>query len=119
MGLWSAARPSTPRCIRMGDVQRSADGVRMSAGTRASIRRARGKNRSRAFALVVLSCAMNLGSIFATVPESTPTSSELLAQGRKLLEAGKLAEAELLLDRAEKLAPSDSATLTLDAKVKG
>ena len=36
-----------------------------------------------------------------------------------MLEAGKLAEAELVLDRAEKLAPSDSVILTLDAMVKG
>jgi tetratricopeptide (TPR) repeat protein len=53
------------------------------------------------------------------VAEAAPTSSELLEQGRKLLEAGKLAEAELVLDRAEELAPSDSVILTLDAKVKG
>jgi tetratricopeptide (TPR) repeat protein len=51
--------------------------------------------------------------------EATPTSSELLEQSRKLLEAGKLAEAELVLDHAAKLAPSDSVILTLDAKVKG
>ena len=76
-------------------------------------------NRSRAFALIVAFCTMNLGSMFATVPESAPTSSELLEQGRKLLEAGRLAEAELVLDHAEKLAPSDSVVLTLDAKVKG
>jgi len=76
-------------------------------------------DRLRASALIILCCAMNLGSIFATVPEATPTSSELLEQGRQLLEAGKFAEAELVLDRAEKLAPSDSVILTLDAKVKG
>jgi len=46
-------------------------------------------------------------------------SSELLDQARKLLAAGKLAEAELVLDRAEKLAPSDPVILSLDAKVKG
>jgi tetratricopeptide (TPR) repeat protein len=64
-------------------------------------------------------CALNLGSIFATVAKAGPTSNELLEQGRELLEAGKIAEAELVLDRAEKLAPSDSVILTLDAKVKG
>jgi tetratricopeptide (TPR) repeat protein len=76
-------------------------------------------NRSRVFAITVVCCALNLGSIFAIAVEAAPTSSELLEQGRKLLEAGKLAEAELVLDRAEKLAPSDSVILTLDAKVKG
>jgi len=68
---------------------------------------------------MILCCVLNLGSIFATVAEAAPTSSELLEQGRKLLEAGRLAEAELVLDRAEKLAPSDPVILTLDAKVKG
>jgi tetratricopeptide (TPR) repeat protein len=66
-----------------------------------------------------LCCAVTFGSIFATVAQVAPTSSELLEQARKLLEAEKLAEAELVLDRAEKLAPSDSVILTLDAKVKG
>ena len=84
-----------------------------------AIRRAGKINRSRAFALMVVCCALNLSSIFATVAKARPTSSELLEQGRRLLEAGKLAEAELVLDRAEKLAPSDSVILTLDAKVKG
>ena len=83
------------------------------------IRRVGKNNRSRAFALMVVCCAFNFGSIFATVAQAGPTSSELLGQGRHLLEAGKLAEAELVLDRAEKLAPSDSVILTLDAKVKG
>jgi tetratricopeptide (TPR) repeat protein len=57
--------------------------------------------------------------MLAIAAQTAPTPSELLEQGRKLLEAGKLAEAELVLDRAEKLAPSDSVILTLDAKVKG
>ena len=60
-----------------------------------------------------------MSSICAILPQEAPTSSELLRQGQKLLEAGRLAEAELVLDRAEKLAPSDSVILTLDAKVKG
>jgi tetratricopeptide (TPR) repeat protein len=68
---------------------------------------------------MVVCCAVNFAPIFATVAEAGPTSSELLEQGRKLLEAGKLAEAELVLDRAEELAPSDTVILTLDAKVKG
>ena len=84
-----------------------------------AIRRAGKNNRSRVFALMVVCCALNFSSIFATVPEAAATSSALLEQGRKLLEAGKLAEAELVLDRAEKLAPSDPVILTLDAKVKG
>jgi tetratricopeptide (TPR) repeat protein len=84
-----------------------------------AIRRAGKNNRSRAFALILICCALNLGSILATVAEEAQTSSELLEQGRKLLQAGKLAEAELVLDRAEKLAPSDSVILILDAKVKG
>jgi len=80
--------------------------------------------QARVIALVFLywlvaCCALNLSSIFAAAPQGAPHSSELLDQGRKLLEAGKLAEAELVLDRAEKLAPSDSVILTLDAKVKG
>ena len=84
-----------------------------------AIRRAVKSNHSRVFALMVACFALNFGSISATVQEVAPTSSELLDQGRRLLEAGKLAEAELVLDRAEKLAPSDSVILTLDAKVKG
>jgi tetratricopeptide (TPR) repeat protein len=78
-----------------------------------------GKNsRSRVFALIVVCSALSLSSIFAAQQGASP-SSELLDQGRKLLEAGKLAEAELVLDRAEKRDPSDSVILTLDAKVKG
>src|SRR5882724_4921943 len=83
-----------------------------------AIQRACKNNRSRVFALIVVCCALSLSSIFAAQQGASP-SSELLDQGRKLLEAGKLAEAELVLDRAEKLAPSDSVILTLDAKVKG
>ena len=82
-------------------------------------RQADKSNRSRAFALMVVCCALNFGSIFAALPQTAPTPSELLDQGRKLLDEGKLAEAELVLDRAEKLAPSDSVILTLDARVKG
>jgi len=80
-----------------------------------------GKNhRSRVFvALLVVCCALNLSSIVAAASQGASSSSELLDQGRKLLEAGKLAEAELILDRAEKLAPSDPVILNLDAKVKG
>jgi tetratricopeptide (TPR) repeat protein len=84
-----------------------------------AILRAGKNNRSRAFALMVVCCTLNVGSIFAGAAEPTPTSKGLLEQGNKLLEAGKLAEAELVLDRAEKLAPSDSVILTLDAEVKG
>jgi tetratricopeptide (TPR) repeat protein len=84
-----------------------------------AIRLAGKDNRSHALGLIVACCAFNLGSIVATVAEANQTSIELLEQGRKLLQAGKLAEAELVLDRAEKLAPSDSVILTLDAKVKG
>jgi len=84
-----------------------------------AIRRAGNNNSFCVFALMVASFALNLGSMLATAAETAPTSSELLEQGRKLLEAGKLAEAELVLDRAEKLAPSDPLILTLDAKVKG
>jgi tetratricopeptide (TPR) repeat protein len=76
-------------------------------------------NRSRAFVLMAVCFTLNFGSIFATTAETTSTSSELLEQGRRLLEGGKLAEAELVLDRAEKLAPADLVILTLDAKVKG
>jgi tetratricopeptide (TPR) repeat protein len=76
-------------------------------------------NRARVFVLLVACCALNLSSIFAAAQKEASPSSELLHQGRRLLEAGKLAEAELVLDRAEKLAPSDSVILTLDAKVKG
>jgi tetratricopeptide (TPR) repeat protein len=80
-----------------------------------------GKNRrSRVFvAVLVVCCALNLSSIVAAASQRASSSSELLDQGRRLLEAGKLAEAELILDRAEKLAPSDSVILSLDAKVKG
>jgi len=78
-------------------------------------RRAGKNKRSRVLALTVVCCALN----FAAVSQKSSPSSELLNQGRKLLEAGKLAEAELVLDRAEKLAPSDSVILNLDAQVKG
>ena len=84
-----------------------------------AIRRAGKNNIFCVFALMVASSALNLGSMLAIAAETAPTSNELLDQGRKLLEAGKLAEAELVLDRAEKLAPSDPLILTLDAKVKG
>lgn len=84
-----------------------------------AIRRTGKNNCSRILVLMVASFAPNLGSMLAIAAKTAPTSSELLEQGRKLLEAGKLAEAELVLDRAEKLAPSDSVILTLDAKVKG
>jgi tetratricopeptide (TPR) repeat protein len=84
-----------------------------------AIRCAGKNNRSCAFALMIVYCTIKVGAIFAAVPQTASTPSELLEQGRKLLEAGKLAEAELVLDRAEKLAPSDSVILTLDAKVKG
>lgn len=84
-----------------------------------AIRHAGKNNISYVFALMVASFALNLGSMLAIAAETAPTSSELLEQGRKLLVAGKLAEAELVLDRAEKLAPSDSVILTLDARVKG
>jgi len=82
-------------------------------------RRAGKDNCSRVLALMVVCCALNLGSISGAARQGATPSSELLNQGRKLLEAGKLAEAELVLDRAEKLAPSDSVILNLDAKVKG
>lgn len=79
-----------------------------------------GKNiRFWVIALMATCCALNVRAIFAAIPQGAPTSTELLGQGRKLLEAGRLAEAELVLDRAEKLAPSDPVILTLDAQVKG
>jgi tetratricopeptide (TPR) repeat protein len=60
-----------------------------------------------------------LSSIFVAALQGGSHSSELLDQARKLLAAGKVAEAELVLDRAEKLAPSDPVILSLDAKIKG
>ena len=74
---------------------------------------------ARLFALMVACCALNLSSVSAAAQPGAPSSGELLEQGRRLLKAGKLAEAELVLDRAEKLAPSDPVILSLDAKVKG
>jgi tetratricopeptide (TPR) repeat protein len=74
---------------------------------------------ARVCALMIVCCTFHATTIFATVPQPTPTSSELLDQGRKLLEAGRLAEGELVLDRAAKLAPFDPVILTLDARVKG
>jgi tetratricopeptide (TPR) repeat protein len=82
-------------------------------------RRAGKNNRSRVVALLFVCCAFSPGTIFAAVPQVAPTSSDLLVQGRRLLEAGKIAEAELVLDRAAELAPSDSVILTLDGRVKG
>jgi tetratricopeptide (TPR) repeat protein len=76
-------------------------------------------NRSGVFALMVVCCAFNFSPIFAAAQGAAPTSNEFLEQGQKLLDAGRLAEAESVLDRAEKLAPADSVILTLDAKVKG
>jgi tetratricopeptide (TPR) repeat protein len=112
----------------MGGILRSVNLRRMrwyklDPGVLPSVPRAAlqpGKNsRCRDFALMVVCCVLNAASICATVPQRAPTSSELLWQGRKLLGAGRLAEAELVLDRAEKLAPTDSAILILDAKIKG
>ena len=102
------------RNTRNSTLQGEGAGVILQA-----IRRASKNNISCVFALMVASFALNLGSLLAIAAETAPTSSELLDQGRKLLVAGKLAEAELVLDRAEKLAPSDSVILTLDARVKG
>jgi tetratricopeptide (TPR) repeat protein len=76
-------------------------------------------SRLHVLALSFACLTLSISSIYAIVPQEAPTSSDLLEQARKLLSAGKLAEAELVLDRAEKLAPSDSVILTLDAKVKG
>ena len=78
-----------------------------------------GNNRSLVVVLLLMCCAFGPGTLFAIVPQRAPTSSDLLGQARELLSAGNLAEAELVLDRAAKLAPSDSVILTLDAKVKG
>lgn len=83
------------------------------------MRRAVKSNCYLVFATMVVFCVFNFASICAATQQGDPTSSELLDQSRKLLAAGKLAEAELVLDRAEKLAPSDSVILSLDAKVKG
>src|SRR5579859_5316418 len=77
-----------------------------------------GKN-NRVVALLFVCSAFSPGTIFAAVPQQALTSSDLLVRGRKLLEAGKLAEAELVLDRAAELAPSDPVILTLDGRVKG
>jgi tetratricopeptide (TPR) repeat protein len=84
-----------------------------------AIRRPRKNIFTCIFALMVATFVLNRSSMLVTAAETAPTSSELLEQGQKLLEAGKLAEAELVLDRAEKLAPSDAVILTLDARVKG
>src|ERR1700735_1197047 len=84
-----------------------------------AIRRVGKNNRSRILALMAACLVFNLGPIAATMAETVQTSSALLEQGRKLVGEGKLAEAELVLDRAEKLAPSDPVILTLDARVKG
>ena len=85
--------------------------------------RAKGRaSRNSRFPVLALSVAClttSMSSICTIVPQEAPTSSELLGQGQKLLQAGKLAEAELVLDRAEKLAPTDCVILTLDARVKG
>lgn len=80
--------------------------------------RAGKKHLSRVVALFVC-CAFGPGTIVATVPQGASSSSDLLAQGRNLLEAGKLAEAELILDRAAELAPYDAVILTLEGRVKG
>jgi tetratricopeptide (TPR) repeat protein len=106
--------PFSRRKIRNNALQ--GDGPPVVVQTR---RRSARNNRCRALALAVACCALNLGSNFVAVAEAAPKSNELLEQGRKLLEAGKLAEAEAVLDRAEKLAPSDPVILTLDGEVKG
>jgi len=83
-----------------------------------AMRRGGKDNRSLAVALLGVCFLFSSGISFATVRQA-PTSSDLLVQGRNLLEAGKLAEAELVLDRAAELAPSDAVILTLDGRVKG
>jgi tetratricopeptide (TPR) repeat protein len=94
------------------------EGKRVHTHLRA-LRRGSKDDCFRAFALMAACSVLNLGSITANAAPRAQTSGDLLEQGQKLLEAGKLAEAELVLDRAEKLAPSDAAILTLDARVKG
>jgi len=117
------------RVFRVGAIRRTNAILKPRTGNNAlhdegipvvhrATRRAGKNSRSRVFALIVVCCALSLSSIFAA-QQGASLSSELLDQGGKLIEAGKLAEAELVLDRAEKLAPSDSVILTLDAKVKG
>jgi tetratricopeptide (TPR) repeat protein len=76
-------------------------------------------NCFRALALIVVCSVLDLGSVLVSSAETPQNSRELLEQGQKLLGAGKLAEAELVLDRAQKLAPADVTILILDAKVKG
>jgi tetratricopeptide (TPR) repeat protein len=84
-----------------------------------SILRVGKKNCSRVFVLMAACSVFDLVPNAAAIAETAQTSSALLEQGRKLLEEGKLAEAELTLDQAEKLAPSDPVILTLEARVKG
>jgi len=91
-------------------------------GTPDVFREVRGRDKNRQFsdiAMMALCCAFSLSATFAIADDAASNLRELLEQGRKLLAGGKLAEAELILDRAEKLAPSDPVTLALDAKVKG
>lgn len=76
-------------------------------------------NHCHVLALMAVCCALNCSPISADVSDAAQTSSELLQRGQKLLETGRLAEAELVLGRAEGLAPADPVILTLYAKVKG
>jgi len=105
------------RVFRVGAIRRTNAILKPRTGNNAlhdegipvvhrATRRAGKNSRSRVFALIVVCCALSLSSIFAA-QQGASLSSELLDQGGKLIEAGKLAEAELVLDRAEKLAPSD------------
>ena len=72
-----------------------------------------GKNhRSRVFvALLVVCCALNLSSIVAAASQGASSSRELLDQGRKLLEAGKLAEAVAGLRIALAIDPNSAQAL--------
>jgi tetratricopeptide (TPR) repeat protein len=119
---WRAFRVGAIRGTKAILKPRTSNNALQDEGTpvvHPATRRAGKDNCSRVLALMVVCCALNLGSISAAARQAATPSSKLLDQGRKLLEAGQLAEAELVLDRAEKLAPSDSAILNLDAKVKG
>lgn len=67
-------------------------------------------------------CILGLWSLVFAVSASglhDSSADELFAHGQTLVQQGRLAEAEVTLDRAESISPNDSRILTLLGKVKG
>jgi len=65
------------------------------------------------FALYSICCAV------AQTGAQSPSGHELFEQGQSLAQEGRLAESEVVLEKATELSPDDRTILTLLAKIKG